>query len=135
MDFPFASDLILERYNNIVLIFSYGIIEAFHLGRLPSNAQIDQTRQYVIDHSPVHVDKLSLDGKKLVQDTRDIIETACLIVQEKNADELFQQFVWHMRDVDKEGIKGGVTGLDLGKRLTATPNKVCHYFFLSIALV
>lgn len=91
----------------------YGVIEAFRLGRLPSNAQIDQTLQYVIDHSPVHVDKLSPDGKKLVQDTRDIIETARLMVQEKNADELFQQFVWHTGEVDRAGIKGSVTGVEV----------------------
>ncbi|KAF9457296.1 hypothetical protein BDZ94DRAFT_1326382 [Collybia nuda] len=90
----------------------YGVIEAFRLGRLPSNAQIDHTLQYVLDHSPIHTEKLSPDGKKLVQDTRDIIETARLMVQEKNADELFQNFVWHTRDVDKEGIKGGVTGTE-----------------------
>jgi hypothetical protein len=48
-----------------------------------------------------------------VQDTRDIIETARIMVQEKNADELFQQFVWHTREVDKEGIKSNVTGVDV----------------------
>jgi hypothetical protein len=33
---------------------------------------------------------------------REIIATAKTIVDEKNADELFQQFVWHTRDVDWE---------------------------------
>ncbi|KAF5368710.1 hypothetical protein D9615_010299 [Tricholomella constricta] len=88
----------------------YGIIEAFRRGRLPSNDQIDQTLQYVLDHSPVDVDRLSPDGKKLVQDTHDIIETARLMVQEKNADELFQQFVWHTRDIDSEAVREGMPG-------------------------
>ncbi|KAF8874992.1 hypothetical protein BD779DRAFT_1450453 [Infundibulicybe gibba] len=83
----------------------YGVIEAFRQGRMPSNQQIDQTLQYVLDHSPVQLDKLSPDGKKLIQDTRDIIDTARLMVQDKNADELFQNFVWHTRDVDTEHFK------------------------------
>lgn len=31
-----------------------------------------------------------MEGKKLVQDVRDIIKTAGLMVEQKNADELFQ---------------------------------------------
>lgn len=50
---------------------------------------------------------ISPEGKKLIQDTREIINTARLLVQEKNADELFQQFVWHTRSVDTDGLKSG----------------------------
>jgi hypothetical protein len=67
---------------------------------MPDNKQIDETLQYVKNTSPVEIDQLSSDGRKLIQDVRDIIETARLIVQEKNADELLQNFVWHTRDVD-----------------------------------
>jgi hypothetical protein len=67
---------------------------------MPDNKQIDETLQYVKNHSPVDTNQLSHEGRKLVQDARDIIETARLMVQEKNADELFQNFVWHTRDVD-----------------------------------
>ncbi|KAG6890844.1 hypothetical protein C0992_012483 [Termitomyces sp. T32_za158] len=80
----------------------YGVIEAFRLGRLPSNKQIDQTLQYVLDHSPVTTDKLSSDGKKLVRDVQEIIRTMRTMVHEKNRDELVQQFLWHTRDVDVE---------------------------------
>ncbi|KAG5639678.1 hypothetical protein H0H81_005861 [Sphagnurus paluster] len=90
----------------------YGVIEAFRRGRLPSNEQIDHTLQYVLDHSPVDVDRLSSEGKKLVQDTHDIIETARMMVQEKNADELFQQFVWNTREIDTESMRNGVPGKD-----------------------
>lgn len=72
---------------------------------MPSNAQIDSTLQYVINNSPVDTSALSPDGKKLIQDTRDIIETARLMVVDKNADELFQNFVWHTRDVDVDAAK------------------------------
>jgi hypothetical protein len=71
---------------------------------MPSNAQIDETLQYVIDHSPVDKFKLSPEGQKLIQDARDIIKTARVIVAEKNADELFQNFVWHTRDIDTNDV-------------------------------
>jgi hypothetical protein len=72
---------------------------------MPSNAQIDETLRYVIDASPVDLNQLSPEGRKLVQDTRDIIETARVMVMEKNSDEVMQNFVWHTRDVDYDRIK------------------------------
>lgn len=53
----------------------YGIIQAFRNGRMPDNAQIDETLSYALNHSPVHTAKLSPDGQKLVRDTQNIIET------------------------------------------------------------
>lgn len=50
-------------------------------------------------------DQLSPGGRKLIQDCHDIIETARLIVQEKNADELFQNFLWSTRSVDLSDAK------------------------------
>jgi len=67
---------------------------------MPDNEQIDSTLKYVLTHSPVDTSKLSPDGQKLISDSRDIIETARLIVQQKNKDQLFQSFVWHTRDSD-----------------------------------
>ncbi|KZP01029.1 hypothetical protein CALVIDRAFT_493481 [Calocera viscosa TUFC12733] len=78
----------------------YGVVEAFRNGRMPTNAQIDETLTYVESHSPVDMSQLSSEGRKLIDDTRDIIETARTIVMEKNADELFQNFVWHTTYVD-----------------------------------
>lgn len=83
----------------------YGAIEAFRQGRYPSNQQIDAALKYVLDHSPVDQEKLSADGQKLIQDCRDIIETARLIVREKNADEIFQNFMWNINDEDLSGTK------------------------------
>ena len=51
------------------------------------------------------VNTLSAEGQRLVQDVRDIIETARKIVLEKNADELFQNFLWHTRAIDVSGAK------------------------------
>ena len=53
----------------------YGVIQAFRSGRMPTNAQIDETLSYVRDHPPVDVSKLSPEGRKLTEDARDIIET------------------------------------------------------------
>ncbi|KAF8580268.1 hypothetical protein K439DRAFT_1357420 [Ramaria rubella] len=83
----------------------YGVIQAFRAGKLPNNAQIDEILRYVADHSSVDLNKLSPAGKQLVNDTKDIIETARLIVKEKNADELFQNFIWHTRSVDYSPAK------------------------------
>ena len=83
----------------------YGVIQAFRDGRLPDNAQIDHTLKYVRDHSPVDQDKLSPEGQKLIQDVRDIVETARVIVSQKNGDELFQNFIWHTRDVETDKLK------------------------------
>ncbi|EGG07712.1 uncharacterized protein MELLADRAFT_48043 [Melampsora larici-populina 98AG31] len=80
----------------------YGIIEAFRAGKYPSNAQIDETLTYATTHSPVDESKLSSDGRQLIQDFRDIIETARVMVQKKNADELMQNFLYHTRHVDGE---------------------------------
>ncbi|KAG0701989.1 hypothetical protein DFH29DRAFT_924101 [Suillus ampliporus] len=83
----------------------YGVIEAFRQGRMPNNHQIDETLQYLLKTSPVDEEKLSPEGRKLVQDSREIIETARVIVKEKNNDELFQNFVWHTRDVSLDSAK------------------------------
>ncbi|EKM74725.1 hypothetical protein AGABI1DRAFT_103321 [Agaricus bisporus var. burnettii JB137-S8] len=91
----------------------YGVVEAFRRGRLPSNAQIDSFLNYLGDHPPVNVNELSSDGRKLVQDTRDILNTARDIVRDKNADELLQQFIWHTRDIDRETLAPG----DVNQRL------------------
>ncbi|TFK47462.1 hypothetical protein OE88DRAFT_1636556 [Heliocybe sulcata] len=83
----------------------YGAIEAFRNGRMPDNQQIDRTLKYILDHEPIDTGALSPEGKRLVQDTRDIIETARVMVQKKNGDELLQNFVWHTRGVDTDQIK------------------------------
>lgn len=58
----------------------YGVIQAFRENRYPDNYQIDETLTYVLGHSPVDESKLSSDGKKLVSDVRDIIETVRVLI-------------------------------------------------------
>ena len=83
----------------------YGVVEAFRNGRLPTNDQIDKTLRYILDHSPVDVQKLSPEGRNFVQDTKDILETARLMVHQKNADQLLQNFIWHTRALDSQKLK------------------------------
>ncbi|GAA5960221.1 hypothetical protein JCM21900_000554 [Sporobolomyces salmonicolor] len=91
----------------------YGVVEAFRQGKMPSNEQCVQTLDYVIDHSPIDESKLSRDGKKLVEDFRDIIRTAKQIVVEKNDDELLQNFIYHTKKVDTPS-KGDLTDVATG---------------------
>lgn len=85
----------------------FGAIEAFRHGRLPTNKQLDRSLEYVRDHSPLDIDQLSPQGRKLIQDLREIINTTRLVLQDKNADELLQNFIWHTRDIDRDIIAPG----------------------------
>lgn len=78
----------------------YGVIQALRDGRFPDNNQINETLDYAIRTSPVDLDKLSPDGKLLVEDVRDILETARMIIAEKNDGELFQNFAFSTRKGD-----------------------------------
>ncbi|PWN48589.1 hypothetical protein IE53DRAFT_375503 [Violaceomyces palustris] len=78
----------------------FGVIQAFREGRYPDNKQIDDTLKYTLATSPVDVDQLSPDGQKLVQDVRELIETARQIVLEKNQNEEFQNFLFASRKAD-----------------------------------
>ena len=91
----------------------YGVIQAFRAGRMPDNAQIDQTLKYFIEHSPVDVNRLSPEGKKLVDDVRAILATSRTQFAEKNADEVLQQFIYHtssqqFRDRAVKNTKGAL---------------------------
>ncbi|KAF5332450.1 hypothetical protein D9611_005445 [Ephemerocybe angulata] len=103
----------------------YGVIQAFRQGRLPSNAQIHETLAYVHSHSPVPTQKLSPEGQKLVKDIREIVKTLGLIVEEKNADELIQKFIWHTQSTDVGGVAGAVKGAVAGET-TLSDQKVAE---------
>jgi hypothetical protein len=50
---------------------------------------------------------LSDEGKSLVNDVRGIIDTVRAMLDEKNADELLQNFIWDTRDIDRENLRPG----------------------------
>jgi len=96
----------------------YGIVQAFRRGRMPDNQQIDHTFNYINSHPPIDVNKLSPEGRKLIDDVRDLLEVVSrqiplpasalashllpfqsrLQVHDKNADEALQKFIWHTSD-------------------------------------
>jgi Family of unknown function (DUF5923) len=95
----------------------YGVIQAFRRGRMPDNHQINETFSYLNSHPPVDINKLSPEGRKLVDDVRELLEVVSgvpastrelasqllpfqsrLQVHDKNADEILQKFIWHTSD-------------------------------------
>ncbi|CED82968.1 Protein of unknown function DUF4449 [Phaffia rhodozyma] len=78
----------------------YGVIQAFRDGSFPSNSQIDAALLATEKATPVDIRNLSPSGKKLINDVRDIIETARLMILTKNSDELFQNFIYHTKKTD-----------------------------------
>lgn len=107
----------------------YGAIEALRDSRMPTNDQIDTMLTYLLDNSLVPPQQLSQEGKKMVNDTRDVVETLRVIVKEKNADELFQNFIWHTRDTDFDKAKkdpNEVIPVDKGKAKSDGQQAVAH---------
>ncbi|KAJ7684251.1 hypothetical protein DFH06DRAFT_1155114 [Mycena polygramma] len=82
----------------------YAAIAALRRSRLPTNAQMADTLEYVKANSPVDEKKLSTDGRKLVGDIRDILSTFSRLLQEKNKGEVLQRFVWATRGVDTSNL-------------------------------
>lgn len=82
-------------------------------GRYPSNAQIDATLEYVLRNPPAETKKLSKEGRMLVQDLHNIIRTAKSMVQRKNHDELFQNFLFETRGIDTVRPELGKSAADL----------------------
>lgn len=73
---------------------------------MPDNKQIDAALVYAEKNSPVDLSKLSPDGRKLVSDIREIIAVMRRMVQEKNANEEFQNFMHHTLKADVANTTG-----------------------------
>lgn len=86
----------------------YGIISAFQQGKVPSNEQIDVALNSFLASKALSSpsDKLSSDGKLLVQDTRDAVEEAKKLLLSKNEGNLLQDFIWETTKYDYKSIQG-----------------------------
>ncbi|KAK0472554.1 hypothetical protein IW261DRAFT_1508059 [Armillaria novae-zelandiae] len=71
--------------------------------RLPTNKQVDSWSDYALDNPPVDTSTLSKDGQKLVRYPR-ILRTLRSMIQEKNGDELIQDWIWQTREVDVSDV-------------------------------
>ncbi|KAL1997027.1 hypothetical protein VTN49DRAFT_7892 [Thermomyces lanuginosus] len=79
----------------------YGIYNAFAAGKLPSNKQCDVAMNSVIDSkwlSSPSTD-LSEEGRRLVQDLREVLQQAKLLFLSKNEGELLQEFIWNAQHI------------------------------------
>lgn len=62
---------------------------------------------------------LSKDGQKLVADIQEILRTLRSMIQEKNGDELIQDWIWQTREVDVSDVSpGNVKSVDKEKAKT-----------------
>lgn len=85
----------------------YGIAMAFQKGKVPSNDQIDIALSSFLASKALTnpPEKLSDDGKTLVQDTRDVIQQAKHLLLSKNDGNLIQDFVWQTTQFDPKSVK------------------------------
>lgn len=90
----------------------YGIYNAFANGRLPSNKQIDVALNSFINSEQLKSpnSSLSAEGKGLLQDFRDVVEQAKLLLLTKNHDQILQEFIWHTEQLGTAGQAPGSAG-------------------------
>ncbi|KAM5353872.1 hypothetical protein ACJ41O_000522 [Fusarium nematophilum] len=84
----------------------YGIASAFQIGKVPSNDQIDVALNSFLASralSNPH-DKLSEEGKILVQDTREVVKQAKYLLLTKNEGNLIQDFIWQTTQFDTKTV-------------------------------
>ncbi|KAH8916527.1 hypothetical protein BT69DRAFT_767547 [Atractiella rhizophila] len=79
----------------------YEIFNAFRAGKVPDNNQVNGwLKELEKAVTPADQTELSAEGHVLVEDVQAILQTTRRIVREKNADELFQEFLWNTRGVE-----------------------------------
>ncbi|KAK6526847.1 hypothetical protein TWF281_010043 [Arthrobotrys megalospora] len=81
----------------------FGIYSAFANGKVPSNQQIDVALNSVLESKALSSpsDKLSDEGKSLVDDLKNVINEAKLLLLTKNHDQAIQEFIWHAQQAAK----------------------------------
>ncbi|RYP43861.1 hypothetical protein DL768_009609 [Monosporascus sp. mg162] len=92
----------------------YGIISAFKNGKVPSNEQIDVAlnsfmASKALEHPP---EKLSEDGRALVQDFKEVVNQAKLLILSKNEGNLLQDFIWQTEQFDVKSVNKPDTPVD-----------------------
>jgi hypothetical protein len=78
---------------------------AFANGKLPSNKQIDVALSSFAGHKKLKnpSDKLSPEGRILVEDFRNVIEDAKQLILTKNYDQAFQELIWNSSQLGQKG--------------------------------
>ncbi|KAM7202272.1 Protein of unknown function (DUF4449) domain containing protein [Naviculisporaceae sp. PSN 640] len=84
----------------------YGIINAFGLGKAPSNDQIDVALNSFLESRALAnpSDKLSAEGHQLVKDVREVVKQAKQLLLSKNEGNLIQDFIWQTQQFDPKVV-------------------------------
>ncbi|KAL7271311.1 hypothetical protein RUND412_005943 [Rhizina undulata] len=84
----------------------YGIYEAFSNGKLPSNRQIDTALTSLIEHERLKHpnEKLSAEGRLILEDFREAVDEAKRLLLTKNHDQALQEFIYNTTQL---GVQGG----------------------------
>ncbi|KAI1114555.1 hypothetical protein F5Y14DRAFT_413688 [Nemania sp. NC0429] len=84
----------------------YGIFNAFQIGKVPSNDQIDiALNSFVSSRALSNPSKnLSAEGRELVKDVVDVVTQAKKLLLSKNEGNLLQDFIWQTRQFDASSI-------------------------------
>ncbi|KAI8625639.1 hypothetical protein F5Y19DRAFT_261917 [Xylariaceae sp. FL1651] len=84
----------------------YGIINAFQLGKAPSNDQIDVALNSFLASKALSKpsQRLSPEGRELVADVVDVVQHAKKLLLSKNEGNLLQDFIWQTQQFDAKTI-------------------------------
>ncbi|KAI1339402.1 hypothetical protein F5Y15DRAFT_87576 [Xylariaceae sp. FL0016] len=84
----------------------YGIINAFQLGKVPSNEQIDVALNSFLKSKPLSSpsQKLSPEGRALVSDFQNVVKQAQHLLLSKNEGNLLQDFIWQTQQWDPKAV-------------------------------
>ncbi|KAJ5380195.1 uncharacterized protein N7496_002623 [Penicillium cataractarum] len=86
----------------------FGIYHAFKNSKLPSNKQCDIALNSALASKALSSpsNELSSEGKVLIEDLRNVIEQAKLLLLTKNEGELLQDFIWQAQNINAGDVKG-----------------------------
>ncbi|RWA06266.1 hypothetical protein EKO27_g8833 [Xylaria grammica] len=84
----------------------YGIFNAFQLGKVPSNDQIDVALNSFISSRALSnpSKRLSAEGQELVADFVDVVKHAKNLLLSKNEGNLIQDFIWQTQKFDASSV-------------------------------
>ncbi|KAI1143723.1 hypothetical protein F5Y05DRAFT_4495 [Hypoxylon sp. FL0543] len=84
----------------------YGIINAFQIGKVPSNEQIDVAlNSFLQSRALANPSKrLSQEGQELVADFKDVVVQAKKLLLSKNEGNLLQDFIWQTEQFDPNAV-------------------------------
>ncbi|OTB20793.1 hypothetical protein K445DRAFT_51617 [Daldinia sp. EC12] len=84
----------------------YGIINAFQIGKVPSNDQIDVALNSFLQSRALSnpSKRLSSEGRELVEDLKEVVTQAKKLLLSKNEGNLLQDFIWQTQQFDPNAV-------------------------------